>query len=148
MKWRWEDRKLRNADGAGDVVAEATDNALTVGRHKFLLESEPGQRFCLRGTPGDGDMFYIRQAGFTNARLQARCENRVYRAERINPLRRARRILSEDGEEILRTEPLHGLPGALSVELLDKKAAIPLVDVAFLTWACGLTDAPGKRVRI
>ena len=144
MSWLWRDGELRSADGTTLAVAQRT--TLYCDREEMLLEPSTTGAFRLRGTTSDGDMYYLRQAGLTNTKLEIDCAGTAYRAERIKPLRRARRIFRvADGAEVLHTEPrLRG--GELDVTQVE--STLPLVDAAFITWGCVLTDAPETEIRI
>ncbi|WCZ32948.1 hypothetical protein [Corynebacterium massiliense] len=144
MSWLWTSGELLTPNGA--VLAVAQNNSLYCDRQEILLESSSGGTFYLRGTVSDGRMFYLRQAGLTTSRLDVNCDGREYRAERIKPLRRARRILRvDDGAEVLHTDP-RLRAGELQVSQVESQ--LSLVDAAFITWGCVLLDAPDTQVRI
>lgn len=139
-------------DEADDVIASANDEVLTVAGDHLLLENLGSQmRFRLRGTSSQGTFYKVQQTTFSVSRLSATCGPRRYILERTRPFRRERCVKALGTDEdapvtIARTSPQMG--GDLVVTRAPAGEALPLADLAFLTWGISLIDLPRQTRRI
>ncbi|AWB81475.1 hypothetical protein C3B44_03155 [Corynebacterium yudongzhengii] len=144
-KWTWDGPEL--LDRQGVTLAYVTADVLTIGQTRLLLEHTIGSmRFRMRATGPDGTFGTIAQSGFTLARLNAQCEDRCYRLERVGPLRRERRIVLADGSVAVTLRPSG--PGVLEVYDGPASDGLPLLDSVFLTYGCAQVDAPRRNLRV
>lgn len=143
--WAWSDGTL--VDAAGIVIAHVTAEVLGLGATRLLLETpEESCSFHIRATAGTGAFGVVNQDGFTVSRLRGMCEDREYVLRRPSLWKRNRDILLADGRVGLRTKPTTG--GRLDIYGGPGNAAMPIVDVAFLTWVCVLVDTGHKPLKI
>lgn len=147
---RWNGGRL--LDEADGVIASANDEVLTVAGDHLLLENLGSQmRFRLRGTSSQGTFFNLQQTTFSVSRLSATCGPRRYILERTRPFKRERCVkVLGTGEDapvtIARTSPQLG--GDLVITRTPAGEALPMADLAFLTWGISLVDLPRQTRRI
>lgn len=143
--WRWEDNVLK--DSSDQVLARVRADVISVGNHNLLVEHNIGApRFRLRATSSKGSLYTIGQLSFTVNVLNAECDHKRYRLQRVNPFRRERLISNERGD-VLRTRPRGD--GSVTVTAAGQGAEeIPFFDAVFLSYGCVLIDGPGLKENI
>ena len=128
----------------GTVIAAVTaENELTVDGARIDVSHTTGA-LCWQVTGKSAhENFSIRMRGLGTGNLVAHCGPRSYRAQRDSAFSTSRTIVDEDGVVVARTRPRKGTE--LHAELDD---AVPLADLAFITWALTFMDTPGRTTKI
>lgn len=137
----WKDDVL--VDDFGNRVAEVKSTTLVVGASSIELEHSAGaMRWRFNGTGSDGTQYSVALRGASVGKVSATCGGRTYRLDRVNPFSKSRRIVAANGATIAAT----GASGLTDVTVsLAGPLAIPLEDLAFMTWGLTLIDAPARR---
>ncbi|WP_165241703.1 hypothetical protein [Corynebacterium lizhenjunii] len=138
--WMWEGQWL--CDSAGRQVAQYHEQVLNFGGGHVLVERDTDEgSLTIRGTTSLGEVFTLRQAGFSVHHLHAQCGLRAYRLPRTRRFGRERVILDAHGTELARTHPR----GAG----LELSGTGPLtLDLVFLSWCAWQVDNPQRIQRM
>lgn len=139
----WKDTVL--IDAQGNRLAEVQGTTLVVGSSAIELEHSAGaMRWRFNGVASDGTQYSMALRGASVGKVSATCGGRTYRLDRVNPFSKSRRIVSATGATIAAT----GASGLTDVTVtLAGTLAVPLEDLAFMTWGLTLIDAPARRTR-
>lgn len=132
--WVWRSGTL--FDAAGNPRAVVADGVLAVDGQQLELSLRRTPRFVLKAAG-----FSLTQEGFSVSRLVGQCPGGCYLLRRLSPFSKKRVVLL-DGVVVAEVAP-RGAELVVSVH----SEAVPLVDLAFLTWGCVLIDLPHLEMR-
>lgn len=157
-KYRWRDKELVAENGRVFAFVRADILHVGAGDHeRLLLESSLGTAvgFRARATSENGAVCTVHKASWTVHELVASCEQRKYLLVRVSPWRKVRDIIDARGNVVCHIRALPS--GELEIETFAPIAddplipaaedSLPLLDLAFLTYACKLVDLPTHNLR-
>lgn len=114
---------------------------LTVGEEELRVVSDDATD--ARAVTADGRTFRLAKTGATVTRYVAECDGRRYHARRTGGgLRSKRREITDARGRVVATT--RGLPSG-ELEVAPAGGAEFTVDLAFISWALLLVDAPVRR---
>mgnify|MGYP006981828667 FL=1 len=114
---------------------------LTVGEEELRVVSDDATD--ARAVTADGRTFRLAKTGATVTRYAAECDGRRYHARRTGGgLRSKRREITDARGRVVATT--RGLPSG-ELEVAPAGGAEFTVDLAFISWALLLVDAPVRR---
>lgn len=144
----WRGPQLIDAAGVSLATFSLPDSALKIaGGPPITVEHTAGaMRWEVTGTTAEGETWTVRTHGFGVRVLTARCGSRSYRLERSGRMSKKRTVTNAAAAVIAETSP-RGLQD-LAVTPTAAASAVPLADIAFMSWALTLIDTPARRTMI
>lgn len=143
-RWTWIGNEL--FDSSGRCLATVRSDVIDTIDERLLIECSPGPlHFRARATSTTGEVFTVRQRGFTVSTLLANCGKAAYILERTSVWRKERCIRGARGS-LAEVRPLvSGKVELIGTELADQ---LPNTHAIFLSWACVLVDSPVRHPRV